>query len=415
MIGNGTVRDTLFVNSFFTLATSVVTAAGGFLFWTLNARLFTAAQVGLAGALLGACSTISSGSLLGFNQTLVRRLHATSEPSRLLNTSLLLVAAAGTTVAAGYALIVPALVPDLGPIRSNLPIFVAFVLVSAMTGVNLATDAIFVGHQQTRLNFVIDGVLQNVVKLALPPMLGWLGAYGMFFSAGAATLAAVMASVLVLVRWFDYRPRLEIDRQLVRSEFAFSSGTYVAELLDLVPPLVMPLLIVRALGPESAAAYFIAFQMAGLLYTGVFAVSQSTFAEGCRQRESLRALTRRAGRLLMFAPVGGLVMAGAGPVVLGLVGPEYRAGGTGTLVVFSLGAAVVAPTALSTALLRLTGQIGAMVAMAVLRNGATCLLALLLLSRGLIWAALAWVAGEAVSLIVPAWALARRAVWKARS
>jgi O-antigen/teichoic acid export membrane protein len=414
LTSNLTVRDTLVVNSFFTLATSVVTAAGGFLFWTVNARLFTAAQVGLAGALLGACTTIASGSLLGFNQTLVRRLPGTPEPSRLINTSLLLVVTAGVAVASGYALIVPRFVTELAPIGTLSVHFAAFVLVSALTGVNVATDSIFVSHRQARYNFLIDGVLQSAVKLTLPATLAALGAYGMFLSAGIATLAAVAASVLVLARRFGYHPRFELDRHLVQRDLAFSSGTYLAELLDLVPTLVLPLLIVRSLGPGSAAYYFIAFQIAGILYAGIFAVTQSTYAEGCRTGGSLRALSRRAGRLLLLAPAGGVALALAGPSALGVIGPEYRAGGSGTLVVFSLGAVVVAPAALSAALLRLTGRIGALVATTALRNGVICLLALALVHHGPAWVAVAWVTGEAVSLVIPAWALARHAIRRAR-
>jgi O-antigen/teichoic acid export membrane protein len=304
--------DLLVDNSFFILATSVVTGAGGFLFWTLNARLFTAAQVGLASALLGACATLASCSLLGFNQTLVRRLPGSRTPSRLINTSLVLISGASIAVATGYALIVPSFAPALGSLH-EVPVLLAFVLVTALTGINLATDSVFVAHQRARFNFAIDGLLQSTVKLALPAALVWLGAYGVFLSAGIATAAAAAASVVVLVRRFGYRPRPEIDAGAVRRDLAFSSGTYLAELLDLVPPLVLPLLIVRELGPQATAYFLIAFQIANLLYAGIFAVSQATFAEGCRRPGSLRALAGRSARMLLLAPLGGVALAVLGP------------------------------------------------------------------------------------------------------
>ncbi|MEU4238184.1 oligosaccharide flippase family protein [Actinoplanes sp. NPDC026619] len=407
-------RDVLVDNSFFILATSVVTGAGGFLFWTLSARLFTPAQVGLASALLGACGTLALCSLLGLNQTLVRRLPGNHAPSRLINTSLLLITGASIVVAAGYALIVPSFVPALGALR-GAPMFLAFVLVTVLTAVNVGTDAVFVAHQRARFNFAIDGLLQITVKLVVLPALVWLGAYGVFFSAGIATAAAVATSLIVLVRRFSYRPRPEVDGGAVRRDLAFSSRTYVAELFDLVPPLVLPLLIVQALGPQETAYFLIAFQIANLLYAGIFAVTQATFAEGCRHPGSLRALAGRSARMLLLAPVGGLVLAGVGPYLLGVVGPEYRAGGAGPLVVLSLGAVVVAPTALSAALLKLTGQLGALVAATALRNGIVCLLAVLLMPHGLIGVAIAYVGGEAISLVIPAWALLRRSVWKVRA
>jgi O-antigen/teichoic acid export membrane protein len=406
-------RDALVDNSFFILATSVVTGAGGFLFWTLAARLFTAAQVGLASALLSACGTLAWCSLLGLNQTLVRRLPSSPVPSRLINTSLVLIAGACVTVAGGYALIVPSFAPVLGALREPL-VLLGFLLVTALTGVNLGTDSVFIAHQQARFNFAVDGLVQNAVKLALLPVLVGLGTYGVFVSAGLATAAAAGVSVLILVHRFGYRPRIEVDTAAVRRDLAFSSRTYVAELFDLVPPLVLPLLIVRGLGPQATAYWLIAFQIANLLYAGVFAVTQATFAEGCRQPGRLRALAGRSARMLLLAPIGGLVLAGIGPYVLEVVGPEYRAGGAGPLVVLSLGALVVAPTALSAALLKLTGRLGVLVTTNALRNALVCVLVVALLPRGLIGVAVAYVAAEALSLLVPAGAWLRHTSRKVR-
>jgi len=56
-----------------------------------------------------------------------------------------------------------------------------------------------------------------------------------------------------------------------------------------------------------------------------------------------------------------------------------------------------------------------MVVATVVRNGTVCVLALVLLPHGLTGVAVAYVAGEAVSLIIPAWALLRRSVWKVRA
>ena len=68
--------------------------------------------------------------------------------------------------------------------------------------------------------------------------------------------------------------------------------------------------------------------------------------------------------------------------------------------------------ALSAALLKLTGQLGALVSATALRNGVVCLLAVVLMPHGLIGVAVAYVAGEAISLVIPAGALLRRSVWK---
>ncbi|MBN1171403.1 MAG: oligosaccharide flippase family protein [Micromonosporaceae bacterium] len=408
MIALGRIRtDTLVSNSIFILASSLTTGAFGFAFWTISARLFTVQQVGLASTMLSAAQLIACCSLLGFNQTSVLALPTSSEPDRLINTGLALVFCAGVVLSTSYVMLAPSLVRDLAFVRDSQWYFLGFVVLTALGGVNLATDSIFIAYQEARYNLLVDGFVQGAVKIVSPVALTWLGTYGMFASAGIATAVAAVCSMVLLMRRFAYRPRLEISGRLIRRELAFSSAAHLAQLLDMLPVLVLPILVVRVRGAQDAAYFFIAFQVASLLYSGVYAITQATFAEGTNHPGSLRDLARRSAYLLLVVPAAAVTFALLGPQVLGLVGQAYRSEGTGMLVVFSLAAVVVAPVSWTTVLLKLSGQLGALVGSSAVRNVGVCVLAASWLHRGLVWVAVAWFVGEAVSLVIPAWVLVR--------
>ena len=66
------VNDHLYNNSLWLIADSVVLTAFGLVFWTINARLFSSEQVGIASALITAAELLVSIALLGFDIALIK-------------------------------------------------------------------------------------------------------------------------------------------------------------------------------------------------------------------------------------------------------------------------------------------------------------------------------------------------------
>src|SRR6185437_4704409 len=58
--------DSLFRNSMYLMLSTAIQALFGFFFWIINARLFTATEVGLATTIISIGTLITSLSLLGF-------------------------------------------------------------------------------------------------------------------------------------------------------------------------------------------------------------------------------------------------------------------------------------------------------------------------------------------------------------
>src|SRR5437773_4097092 len=65
-------ENTLYKNSLYVMASNMVLIGSGFLFWIIAARLYGAAQIGIATSLYSLLTLLSTLSLLGFNSGLMR-------------------------------------------------------------------------------------------------------------------------------------------------------------------------------------------------------------------------------------------------------------------------------------------------------------------------------------------------------
>jgi O-antigen/teichoic acid export membrane protein len=389
--------DTLFQNSVYLMLSTLVQALFGFVFWLLNARLFSPEQIGLASALISASTFIAYLSLLGFNSTFIRFLPTSKQRNAKLNTGLTLVLGTATLVAVVYVLVLPFLAPRLGFVGRDLGLAVAFVVLSAVGAANLLTDSVFIAYRASVYNLVVYSI-QSITKLALPFALVGLGAFGVFGASGLAAAIALGLSVYFMMARFSYAPRPGVSMGVVREVWHFSSGSYIANLFNIVPTLVLPVVIVNQLGPVRAGYFYLAFMLANLVYAVPYAVCQSLFAEGSYGEVEFKHLLARAARLLavIIVPVG-LGLAVFGPLVLALFGKSYTGEAVHVLVLLAIAAPAVAAYVLGGVLLRLSKQIWEFVAANVLYAVLVSGLAVLLAPRGLSWVAIAWLVGNVVA------------------
>jgi O-antigen/teichoic acid export membrane protein len=401
-------------NSFYLALNAGTMAAVGFVFWLLNSHLYTAAQIGTATTLLSGASIISIVSLVGFNSTFVRFLPASRHRDEEINTGLLIVFATALIAATLYALFIPTIAPRLALIRGSFGFAAGFIVLTAFWGVNLVTDSVFIAFRKAQYNVLVDGIIQGAVKLALPVLLVGLGAYGMFLASGLAAAAAVVASIVFMFWTVGYRPKLSLSLDVLRRTWDYSAANYAANLLLLCPAAVIPLIVLDVRGPGQAGFYFIAFQVASLLFHVGYAVSASFFAEGSYEGSDLPALLRRSVRLiaLVCVPCGVFVAATAHWLLL-LFGRPYSANGTSTLAILALSTPLVAWCSTAMTLLRITKQLGAVIVASAVYAIATVGLALLGVGHGLQWVAVAWLLGNAaaglLAAVLAAWHLRARA------
>ena len=105
----------------------------------------------------------------------------------------------------------------------------------------------------------------------------------------------------------------------------------------------MPLIVLDRDGAADAGYYFVAFQLASLLYSVSFAVTESLLAEGYRPETSLRRLAQRSAVLVgTFASVGVVVLIVGSHLILLLFGRDYSGHAYVTFAMLALGAPATA-------------------------------------------------------------------------
>jgi O-antigen/teichoic acid export membrane protein len=400
--------DPLVRNSFFLMATSALGAVAGFGFWIIVARLYPPVQVGKATSLLSVVALLSYFSQFGLATSLVRYLPTAANRDEHVGTAITTVTVTGVVIAAGFAVLIPVTNPELSFVASSIAVVAIFAVLAMFAAQNLLINSVFVAMRDAKYNLLLNGVLMSAAKLILPAVLVWAGAMGIFMSSTAASAVATAASIYAIHRYLGIRVRPTISLSVLRTTMRYSLGSYVSSCLNLAPLMVVPLYVLHHLGAVEAAAYFIAFQIANLIYAVSYAVGEALFAEGAYGQESLWQLAKRSGLLILAitAPVvGGTVL--ASHVILSFFGHTYAADAQGTLVVLAVSAFAVAFNTWSSFLLKVTRQLFSMIvsnfAYAVAIIGPV-----LIGGHGLIWIAWMWGLGNLVSGIVAVVALVAR-------
>jgi O-antigen/teichoic acid export membrane protein len=393
-------RNHLLRNSMYLVLSSGLQAGLGLAFWVLATRLFSAPEVGRATSLISAATLIGFVALLGLNSTLIRYLPTSSHRDTMITTGLLLVAGCGALLALGYAVVIPFVAPRLAFVEHRPVFLVGFIVLSAAAAVNLVTDAVFIASRRAGINAFVDGGIGGVAKVLLVVVFAGTGAYGLFCASAGGFAASAVASIVLMWTQLHWRPRLKGAAAAMRPLLRTSGAYYLGNVFNLVPVLVVPLIVLDRLGPSEAAYYFVAFQVANLLYAGAYAVEQNFLAEGAHGEEPLPGLMRRAGKVLALLSLpAAAVVAVSAHRLLDLFGGGYASHGALTLTLMAVAAIPVAAENWLVTVLRLTGQLRAITVTNGIYALSICGLAWLLAPLGLGAIGVAWLLGSSIGVV----------------
>lgn len=400
--------DTVYRNSFFVLATTATTALLGFLFWVVVARFYSPAQVGIATTLISAMSLISYLAQFGLNSTLVRFPAAPQARNAQLTLALCMVAVAAGLLALGYLAGLPWYGEKLIFVRENPLAVTAFTALCAFAALNQLAKSVFTGARTPELNVLSDGLSQGAAKLALPAFLTGLGMYGIVGSTGAGFAAAVVCAIFLMRRRLGFRFELRVGGTRLREQFTYSLASYLSGLLNLLPQLVLPLIVLHHLGAEATGYFYVAFQIAALLNAIAFSVGEALFAEGSHDPGRLPVLLRRTAVIVAAAqtPAAAVVAAGSG-LILWVFGPGYSDAAGPLLIACAIGSLAVALSSWANFALKITRQLRQLIVNNAVFAVVTISLALLWAPRGLVWIGWAWGLGNLASGLVAVTALLR--------
>jgi O-antigen/teichoic acid export membrane protein len=439
--------DSLVRSSILMMATTVVTAGLGYIFWAFAAHAFTKQEVGIGSAVISLCSTVALLTYLGSSAMLIERLPA-SEYSSAWTAALMriCVATAGVTVAAMVAI-----VPMLRIFSQYRPFFgitlsalLAVAGAAAWTVVNLFGSTFIAARRAGRLLSI--QTLISVIKVLLifpyaavgKDASGLVGAWAASAMVGVCIGAIWLIPQMGLGRRLGHDPRRRTEGGLdgrlrlrgrsrrrpqhrrpsappSRASIRRMLGQHLTSVGGALTPLLLPVLVVLRLGATSNAYFYITWMVGGVFFMVSPSVASALFAEGVREGSDLRGVTTRAMKVIAVLLVPAMaVMIIGGRLVLGFFGASYATAGYGLLILLAASALPDAVSNIAVAVCRVTNRLGYSTMLNLGILAATLATAWVLMpSLGIAGAGVAWLAvqviGALASLPAYVWIIRRPA------
>lgn len=397
--------DTLMKNAFYLMLSTSVMAATGFIFWIFIARSYDPQTVGLATTLLSVSGLLSLLGMAGFDTTFVRFLPHSDRKQEYINSGFIVVALVSAALSIAAALVLPLFSSHLVLLRDAVP-FAAFILFTVVASLNLLANTVFLAHKRARA-ILFSNIIFGVLKIGFALLVVQGNAVTIFVLIGLSQLCALLGSLLIIRFRLGHMFMPQLRRDILRTSKKYSFAVYMSSILNLLPPTLLPVIIVRQLGPEHAAYYYMAFTIAGALYTISYASMQSAFAESSHNEPAIRSHIAKAAKLVAFLLVPtAMATAVFGASVLRIFGDSYAAHASSLLQLFAIAAIPVAVYSAMGAVFKVVQNLRGIIAMNAAYAATIICLSYLFVPRfGIVAIGWSWLAGNlgaiGVGLVVP--------------
>ena len=381
------------------LATGVM-AGFGFFFWLIVARLFSTTNIGLATTLISVMNMIAMLSLVGFDSSFVRFLPSSTNKNDKLNTGFIIVGIVAAILASGFIYLVDTLSPSLHFIKSTPLSSFFFIFFCVMTALNILTDAVFLSERKTKYTLVINTIFSGV-RLLLPFVFIEWGAVGIFTAVALSQTIGLILSIGAMMYWFNYRPQFKIHMGVLERMRGYSLGNYMAGIINLLPPTILPIFITNYFGPEQAAFYYIIMMIGNLLYSIPWATTKSLFAEGAHAEHLLREHTIKSTKIIAaFTLLPMLILFFFGDQLLLVFGKSYSDEGFGFLRLIVLSVIPVSTYSILGSYFKVKKDSRWQIVVNIFYAATIISASYLLMEYGLVGVGYAWILGNLIASIV---------------
>ena len=395
-------HDSLFRNSFYLMLATAVMAGFGFFFWLINAKLFSAQDIGIATTLISVMGLIGSFGLVGFGSTIVRYLPKSKNPNDSINTGIIIVGIATFLLSILFVIFAEIISPKLSFINDNIIIIISFIFFCIMTSLNVLTDSIFLANRQAKYTLIINTTF-SAIKMILPfAFISW-GALGIFMAAAIAQVIGFILSISIMIWKFNYRPYFIIKMSMLKEVWRFSTSNYIVGILTMIPVSLLPIIITNHLGAETSAYFYIVMMIGNLLYVIPRATTNSLFAEGSNDEESLDINTKKSIKIIFSLLIPAIIfLFFFGKFILQIFGNSYATEGFTFLIFISISAIAVSASNLYGTLFYIKKNLRLVIIINATYAGSIITLSYFLLPLGLTGIGCAWLGGNIITGIISA-------------
>lgn len=330
--------EELYINSYYLIGNSLLSASSGFLFWIFAAKFFTTEDVGIGAAIISLLSLIATFSFLGFDVGLVRYLSSEEDKKNMINTCFTLTLLCSILLASISIIGIIFFIPQLQILTSDIYQIVLFFIFTIFLSVSGIQTYVFIAYRKAKYSFF--QVFFTLVRLFLLPFMVFLGAKGIYYSAGfAGILAFIFGNQLISKIDSAYRFKFVIVRELFNKIFSYSLKNYIANFFFNLPTFLLPIVVLTYLGASINAFFFIAWSIGAIISAIPLAVSKSLLAEVSYSESNLLHDVKRALSFifLLIGPII-IIILFFGDNFLLFFGKEYAINSYNLLILFSLAA-----------------------------------------------------------------------------
>jgi O-antigen/teichoic acid export membrane protein len=378
-------------------------AVFGFFFWMINARLYSAEQVGIGTTLISIMTLISSFSLLGLGNSLIKYLPTSDKKDEKINTSFMLVGLTSIFISIFFLVFLKTFSPRLLFVRENIIFSLLFILFIVFSSLNTISENVFIAYRSSKF-VLIKNTISSIAKLILPIFLVALGAYGIFVSMGIAMAVAFLVSLVFLILRFNYLPKPIIDRIVVKRMTKFSLGNYIAGFIGGLSAMILPILITNSIGAKFSAYFYLDMMIANLLYIIPMATSQSLFAQGSYSETELKVQLKKAIKIISFLLIPAIIVTFLfGNYILLTFGKEYSYEGFILLKLLSISGIFISINAIGGAILKIKQKIKLMILLSLINTTIILSLSVILIKMnlfGIVGVGIGWIVGQGVTSVI---------------
>lgn len=327
----------LFRTAHLLMLNTVLTAALGFAFWILAARLYSPERVGVNSALIAVLMTVSTLCQINLGSVFVRFLPESTRPARLIVLGYAVAGGFSLVVATCVALIAPHVAKDLSVLGSSRLIAVIWIVAVGLWCVFALQDAALTGLRAARW-IPVENSSFGVLKIVALLILAAFGAAQGMLLAWVLPMALLVIPVNLIIfrRAVPAHAPAHTDgivnrfgrQRLIR----YLGMASVASSIDQGMLAALPILVVAILGATQNAYFYIAFTIVATLELLADNIVTALTVEGTHATDKLRELTAAVGRrfVVLLLPAT-LVLIVAAPIALLFFGRDYAEHGTTVL------------------------------------------------------------------------------------
>lgn len=323
------------------MASQLLTAGVGFVFWVIAARNFSEASVGFAAAAISGMSLIGAIATVGLGTLLIREMPSNrGKEFQMLSAALIISGGLGAAMGAVFVWLAPMISVGFRPLTSDPIIIVAVVVGSGLTAAAWNIDEALIGlfrsHLQLmrnlvsavgRLGFLVVAVLVGVGAGSVVIVGSW--SLALAASLGVLAMLALARGQLSRIA----APAWGIIRELRGSALRH----HLLNLCLLAPGWLMPLITLSVLSAATNARFYLMWMLVGLASFVPTALTYTLYAASSHDRASLAEHGRITLSLSLLAAAGGfLVLWIWGAEILSVLGGTYAVAAQGPLPVLAL-------------------------------------------------------------------------------